>query len=409
MSRLAMALVAAAVTSGCVAWSEPAMTQRRLPLARPVVELRTDVLPGQASILGDGTFRFVVDAAHLCRRTELVKEEVAVVERKQLTGIGVGAVIGGVAAILVGTVYAATSDQQGGSGAVLVFGGAALAGVPLYQRYARPPSRRERVAETRDVPTSTLDTACPDASVGRVLGELILTTPWGANVKAVPGTDGAAVFALDWAATGIDLRAANPGNRLMVAWRVRSGRTGLAVDWTPTIADRDQAVALIERAGASRPTEPPELVLVAAGADGGALVAGEDTTMRVTVENRGGGVARGLVATVRSSHAAVDGVTVDFGDLGPRETKTRTFKVSLREDERETQVTVVIKFALAAHTPPADHGLQVAITPRLCPPEKLTRVQYKARRDKLQAMVKDGILTEADLARYDAVLVGCLK
>ena len=45
----------------------------------------------------------------------------------------------------------------------------------------------------------------------------------------------------------------------------------------------------------------------------------------------------------------------------------------------------------------------------LCPPEKLTRVQYKAKRDKLRAMVKEGLLSDADLQRYDAVLVGCLK
>jgi len=201
----------------------------------------------------------------------------------------------------------------------------------------------------------------------------------------------------------------NPGVKLTVAWRLRSTRTGLTVDWTPTLADRDAAIALIEQASANRPTEPPELTVVALDADGGALIAGEDSTVRLTVENRGGGVARGLTATVRSSHPAVDGVTVDFGDLAPKETKTRSFKVTLREDEPETQVTVVAKFALAVHTPPADRVAQLAVTPRLCPPDKLTRVQYKAKRDKLRAMVKEGVLTEADLQRYDAVLVGCLK
>lgn len=408
MIRAVAAVAATAVAAGCVAWTEPQLVQRRTPLTAPRVELRAADLPGTGTIVNDGTFRFQVDLARLCVRTELAREQVVTVQRKELTKVGWTSIAIGVASILSGIAYAATSDDQGGPGATGVFFGAALVGVPVYYRL-RGDDRREQVSADRTVDGATVETACAEGTPAQILGDLVLETPWGARLQSPVGTDGAAGFVLDWAITGIDLRDPHLGKRLQYAWKVTSSRTGLAVDWTPGAADRDAALALIERAEANKPGEPPELAVVAFNVDGGALIAGETTTLRLTVENRGGGVARDLRALVRSGHAAIDGFGFEFGDLGPREAKTRTLDVTLHEDEDETSVTVVAIFSMAAHKPPADFSVQLPITPKLCPPEKLTRAQYRARRDKLRAMVDDGLLTPQELQRYDAILVACLK
>jgi hypothetical protein len=46
---------------------------------------------------------------------------------------------------------------------------------------------------------------------------------------------------------------------------------------------------------------------------------------------------------------------------------------------------------------------------RLCEPAKLTRAQDQAKITELRAAVTTGDLTQAQLDRYDAELVACLK
>ena len=99
----------------------------------------------------------------------------------------------------------------------------------------------------------------------------------------------------------------------------------------------------------------------------------------------------------------------DFGDLGAGETKTRYIEVELPGDEAATTITMVAEFSLASHKPPPNMTAQLAVTPRLCPPEKLTRAQYEEKRKKLQKLVKDGLLKEEEFQRYDAILLGCRK
>ena len=76
------ALLVCVMSAGCVQWTAPEMQQHRLPLATPIVALRTDTLPGSGALLADGTFRYQVDLAHVCRRSELVKQRVITVENK---------------------------------------------------------------------------------------------------------------------------------------------------------------------------------------------------------------------------------------------------------------------------------------------------------------------------------------
>lgn len=420
--RLCVAALVALV--GCVEWTAPQMQNQRLPLSSPVVELRRDQLPGSGGLLADGSFRFQIDLAHVCRRTELVKERVSTVETKQLSLPGKGSLLAGAAAIVVGIIVVATDGKgqaqpgqpqaemssTGNVGASLIVVGLPAVGVPLFYRYAKGPSRRDRVVGEKDVPASSVDVPCEGFAPSQVLGELEVTTPWGAKLRAPIGNDGAAQFTLDWATTNIDPRDPDIARRLAMAWRVRSTRTGLTADWAPAVADRDTEMKLIQIASASKVGAPPELSVVKLDADGGSLVAGQRNTVRLTVENRGGGVARKLTAKARSSHAAIDDKVFDFGDLGAGETKTRYIEVELPGEEPATSITMVAEFALAdGHKAPPNMTAQLAVTPRLCPPEKLTKAQYEEKRKKLQQLVKDGLLKEAEFQRYDAILLGCRK
>ncbi len=406
---------------GCVEWTAPQMQQQRLPLSSPVIELRRDQLPGSGGLLADGSFRFQIDLAHVCRKTEIVKERVSAVEEKQLSLPGKVSLLAGAASIVVGIIVVATDgkgqvqpgqpEMSGNSnlGGSMIVVGLPAVGVPLFYRYAKGPSRRDRVVGEKDVPASEIDVPCEGFAPSQVLGELEVTTPWGAKLRAPIGNDGAAQFTLDWATTNVDPRDPDISRRLAMAWRVRSTRTGLTADWSPAVADRDVEMKLIQVASAQKVGTPPELSVVKLDADGGSLVAGQRNTIRLTVENRAGGVARKLTAKARSAHPAIDDKVFDFGDLGAGETKTRYIEVELPGEEPTTSITLVAEFSLADHKPPPNMTAQLAVTPRLCPPEKLTKPQYEEKRKKLQQLVKDGLLKEAEFQRYDAILLGCRK
>ncbi len=416
MPRLGTSAIACVILASCVQWTAPQLEQQRIPLASPTVALRTDELPGQGGLLADGAFRFQIDLAHVCRKNEVVKERVTAVEHKQFSRPGQLSLVAGAAAVVVGIVLAATGDNampgSGGTGAVggsLIVVGLPLIGVPAYYRYAKGPTRRERVVGDKDIPSSAIDVPCEGFAPSQVLGELEVATPWGTTVRGPIGTDGSTQIALDWSTTGLDPRASDIALRLAAPWHVRSTRTGLTHDWVPAVADRDVEMKLIQIASAATAGSPPELAVVKLAPDGGSLVAGQRTTVRLTVENRGGGIARKLAARARSSHPAIDNKVFDFGDLGAGETKTRYIEVELPADEKATTITMIAEFSLDGFKPPPNATAQLVVTPPLCPSSKLTRAQYDAKRKKLRELVDQGLLKEEEFQRYDAILLGCRK
>ncbi len=403
--------------ASCVAWTAPQTQTNRLPVGEPVIALRTDQLPGRGELLADGAFRFQVDLSRVCRRNEIAKERTVAVEHKELAFPGQASIVVGAAAIVIGSIVAATGsgDSMPGSGGSAATGGSLivvgipLVGVPLYFRYFRPPNRRENVVAERSIPASEVDVPCESFSPTQTLGELEVITPWGARQRGPIGTDGSVQVTIDWAATGLDPRAPDIAARLGMAWKVRSTRTGLAADWVPQIADRDLQMKKLQVASAATAGTPPELSVIALTADNGALVAGQRNTVRLTVENRAGGVARKLVARARSAHRAIDDKVFDFGELGAGESKTRSIDFDLPANETATTITVVAEFSMDQHKPPANVTAKLAVTPRLCPEQKLTRAEYDAKRAKLQKLVKDGLLEPEQFERYDAILLGCRK
>ncbi len=403
--------------ASCVAWTAPQTQTNRLPIGEPVIALRTDQLPGRGELLADGSFRFHVDLSRVCRRNEIAKERTIAVETKELSFVGQGSLVVGAASIIIGTIIAVTGsgDSMPGSGGSAAMGGSLivvglpLVGVPVYYRYFQPPNRRENVVAERDIPANEVDVPCESFSPTQTLGEIEVTTPWGARQRGPLGTDGSVQVTIDWATTGLDPRAPDIAARLGSPWKVRSTRTGLATDWVPQIADRDLQMKKLQIASAAIVGAPPEVAVIAMTADTGALVAGQRNTVRISVENRSGGVARRLVAIARSSHKAIDDKVFDFGDLAAGESKTRSIDFELPADETATAITVVAEFSMDQHKPPANLTAKLPVTPRLCPEQKLTRAEYDAKRAKLAKLVKDGLLEPEQFERYDAILLGCRK
>lgn len=240
MRRVALVIA----LGGCVRWAGPQMQQDRIPST--VIELRRDQLPGSGALLPDGRFRFQIDLAHLCRKTELVRERESVVEDKRFTSLAKVFMLTGAVMTLVGVKfltegYHGTADgfepPRTKGGVVLVSQGSVILGAPLYDRYANGPSRRGSVVIDRTVPTSAVDLPC-EGPPSAVLGDLEVVTPWGARARSPIGNDGVAQFTLDW--TNIDPQ------QLSSAWQVRAA-SGLTASWTPAALDLAAATKLLQR------------------------------------------------------------------------------------------------------------------------------------------------------------------
>jgi hypothetical protein len=238
MRRVALVIA----LGGCVRWTAPQVQQARIPST--VIELRRDQLPGSGALLPDGRFRFQVDVAHLCRKTELVRERESVVEDKRLTGLGKVIMLTGAVMVLVGVKfltegYHGTADglrpPRTKGGVVFASQGSVILGAPLYNRFVD--SRRGSVVIDRTIPTSAVDLPCEGAP-SAVLGELDVVTPWGTRARSSIGSDGVALFTLAWANLDPQL--------LSSAWQVRS-TSGLTAAWVPAALDLEIATPLISR------------------------------------------------------------------------------------------------------------------------------------------------------------------
>lgn len=81
---------------------------------------------------------------------------------------------------------------------------------------------------------------------------------------------------------------------------------------------------------------------------------------------------------------------------------------------RDLPIDAAVEIAITARDRPSSRTARTTIIgvvrkPRLCVPGQLTREQYRAKLTELRAEVVAGDLTQAQLDRYDAELVACLK
>jgi len=138
------------------------------------------------------------------------------------------------------------------------------------------------------------------------------------------------------------------------------------------------------------------------------LDAGDNVTLRCVVDNNGTGpskveleIALAGGAPMRSQVqviAAAGHGTFDVPLTIPRELAIdSTVEIGVTANDRQ--------FSRSAHTA----LVGVVRKPKLCNAGQLTRAQYRAKLAELRSAVAAGDLTQAQLDRYDAELVTCLK
>ncbi len=393
-------LVVALALAGCVSWTDPKpYASRRMESSG--AELRRDELPGQGAIGDLGNFTFTVDAARMCQRHDRTIEKTEQVQHKKLSTPGLVAALAGAALVVSGIGFIANDDASSGITQGVI--GGAILGYVGYQRFLD--TSRKGNPDEKTVSDETTEVPCEGGTLAELLGPLTMTTPWGETLVSPTGDDGKVEFRVDWAHTGIDAYADGARDKIRVAWRVASEKLALVAQWQPTEGDADRAITLI----ASQAPEPPDLVVTAFEIDGGQFLAGKTQTLKLTIENRGAGAAVDVKADTRSSIAELHGQHFVFGDIPGKEARTRTIEVATDAHEPEATATIVLAFSEAKGHAPSNYTVKFPVTREVCPEGKLTRKQYKTKRDALKKALASGGITQEEFERYDAELVGCLE
>jgi len=139
------------------------------------------------------------------------------------------------------------------------------------------------------------------------------------------------------------------------------------------------------------------------------LDAGENLSVRCVVDNTGDAAAKAVdletsiaggtpVRTQPQPIALAGRAVFDVPLTIPRELPIDA-PVEIATTARDRQYSRTVSTKLSG----------VVRKPKLCVPGKLTRAQYRAKLAELRAAVTAGDLTQAQLDRYDAELVTCLK
>lgn len=374
---------------------------------------------------------------------------------------------------------------------------------------------RESVYGTMNAVAKECDRAHLDAT------RVVAATPWKTEVRGVWSDASHLAFRLDWKQSGLDPLTDDAATVVARPWTISSTR------WTPTAAEAGRILKLVgdatdTEADLVRGGAAPNLEVATFEVGDGNLRAGTEAQLVVKVTNRGPGTAYRVVATTRSSVAALDRQRLTFGMIKPRAEKTRKLRITIPVSETApdtmlvlvvaegngfspknvsrrvpitapstasvlavrcsivghagvrpdldagdnvvmrcvvdnsgTSVTKVdLEAAVAGHAAPTqtqdvaaaghasfdvpiaiprelaiDSPVEIAVTvhdrqfvrtartsvvgvvrkPKLCSAGQLTRAQYKAKMAELRAAVAAGDLTQAQLDRYDAELVTCLK
>jgi hypothetical protein len=139
------------------------------------------------------------------------------------------------------------------------------------------------------------------------------------------------------------------------------------------------------------------------------LDAGQRLPLVCTVDNTGSADARQVelevsVAGGPSAHSAPQAIAMS-GHL--------TFNVPIIVP-RSLTIDAPCEIAVTARDRGSSRTAHTTVVgvvrkPKLCVPGKLTRAQYNAKIEELRASVTAGDITQAQLDRYDAELVACLK
>jgi hypothetical protein len=414
--------MAAALASGCVyRWGDATQTTTKSTQYRGEAP-RKDRLLGAGTLEADGHFRYVVDVTRLCQAERIVTSVPTTTTHKRFTLGGMAVVATSVATVGTGAYMAfAPTDPNAPSGgfslrvaSILpnIFGRAGFV-LLMIGRYSDVLDQKPLSIPTTGTPVvrneGLDDVRC--AGGAAVLGKLELTTPWGTSATATPAADGGTSFTVDWSAEVLD--PTSPEGRAQVAqpWRIASGAMGLDATWSPAATDVKVINQLLARARDQiiTGTTPAELVTTGLTVDGGALLAGAVSTVRLTVENRGGTSALEVSAKTRSSLAALHNLTFSFGKVQPGKRVTQSAPISLPADTAGGPATIVLVFREAGGHVPADLTQQLMVNAGVCPAGTLTRAKYDQKRAALLRSLDAGSISRADFDKFDAELVRCLE
>jgi hypothetical protein len=215
-----------------------------------VLALRTDTLPGAVVLEPAGTVRLALDLDTACRSIPFEHRVDTIEERARMSPVGIVSMVLGTAAVLgsfagTGTVNGEYCTKYNGcmngphlaytsglAAAAAIVGGAMIAAPWLVQ----PRGQARRRVRDEIAPASvaapelaTVGVSCGDPRAAlAAIGEIEMIAPWGDEVRARPGADGVARFAIDWT------RAGDPSGQ----WQFVASRPDLQHTWTPTPDER---------------------------------------------------------------------------------------------------------------------------------------------------------------------------
>jgi len=139
------------------------------------------------------------------------------------------------------------------------------------------------------------------------------------------------------------------------------------------------------------------------------LDAGQDLVLRCAVKNTGTAAAK----QVRVEASIAGGAPIVSADRPVPTGGDVSFELAMTVP-RALPIDAPVEIAIAARDGPSSRSARATVIgvvrkPRLCVAGQLTLAQYRAKLADLRAAVASSELTQAQLDKYDAELVACLK
>lgn len=216
----------------------------------------------------------------------------------------------------------------------------------------------------RSLEGGTTDASCDRAHLNTIA--VVADLPWHQQTRGLWIDASHLVFRADWKATDIDPIADNAMTAAARPWPI-SGAT-----WTPSAAEAAQIVNVIGTATDTQPDvahggPPPQLEVTSFEIADGALRAGGQATLVVTIANRGAGPAYRVAASTRSSLASLHDRRLSFGLIRAGGEKTRQLPLSVPSDETSPDTMLVLVLSEANGVVPRNVSHRVAIVAESAP------------------------------------------
>jgi hypothetical protein len=280
---------------------------------------------------------------------------------------------------------------------------------------ARPCTMQARIGS----PLTTRTVGCSMSRLKQI--NIVAHTPWGQDIVGNWKDALHIVFAPDWKSSELDALVddLDLGSR---PWMVSGAQ------WSPAAEDAKVMANLVRET--ALPGAEPSLEVTKFEIQGGQLHAGAASTIVLEINNRGSGVAHGVVATTRSSIQALHGQHVSFGSIKQGETKVRSLKLTVPASEAgpDTMLVLVLsekngfapsnvnrRVAIEASTEAPDLGLHCAVIGQDVPLPELDAGRglalkcvvantgnAEARQASVEAWIEGGMVARSPVQRVPA-------